>query len=268
MKKTIITASAIAFLVFLLVPIGVNILASITNPYVKGEPNTVEATWISFWGSYLGGFLSALIGAGVSGTVAYFLIGREVEASRNSDTILSFSIKFNEDFQNIKKDIIQSMADMQALLQNYHMILIQDVEFMKTLNEFLEHFKDLQVGLNQTLNTHVLLLQYVKEKNPKFNPNLMCDKYTRLILQYNSLRTKYAKSFDEKSDYDIITDYNNVVINKANELRVSIIEIEHEYIGVLFPAVQTKNKFSLPELEPITKVDYDELMSTYLKDEH
>lgn len=264
MKKTIITVSVIAFALFLLVPIGINVLASIPNPYIKGDPNTVEATWIAFWGSYLGGFLSALIGAGVSGLVAYFLIGREVEASRNSETILAFSIKFNEDFQSIKKDIIQSMADMHSCLQNYHMDLTQSTEFKQELNSLIENFKTQQIRLHQTLNTHVLLLQYVKEKSSTFNPNMLCDKYTQLILQYNSLRTEYVKSLNENTKYDIIREYNDSAVKKANEVRSSIIEMEQDFINVLFPAVRTEKKFTLPVLEPIIEKDYDNLMRAFL----
>lgn len=266
MKKTIITVSIVAFAVFLLAPIGINILASIPNPFIKGDPNTVEATWISFWGSYLGGFLSALIGAGVSGMVAYFLIGREVEANRNSETILTFSIKFNEDFQSIKKDIIQAMADMHTCMQNYHIQATSRDNFKQELHDLLEHFKVLQISLHQTFNAHVLLLQFVKEKNSNFNPNLLSDNYTRLILQCNNLRVKYVKSLNEDTTYDIIREYNNTVVNKANDFRSSMIETECEFINVLFPAMKTKKKFSLPALTPITEKDYDKIISSFLSE--
>lgn len=265
-KALIVTISVIAFGIFLITPIVVNVLASIPNPYIKGDPNSVEATWISFWGSYLGGFLSALIGAGVSGLVAYFLIGREVEASRNSETVLAFSIKFNEDFQIVKKELIQSMVDMHTCLQNYHMNLTQSTEFKQELHNLLENFKALQIRLQQTLNTHVLLLQYVKEKSPYFNPNLLCDKYALWILQCNSLRTEYVKSLIENTPYDIVGEYNNNAIPKANDLRQFIVDTEYTFINVLFSAVKTEKKFSLPALEPITEKDYDKLMQTYLKE--
>lgn len=263
--KKIIKWSIFFLIIFLLIPIAINGLVSIPNPIVKGDPNTVEATWINFWGSYLGGFLSALIGAGISGVVAFFLIGKEVEANRNAEILKDFSISFNQQFQIAKQKIIQYATNIHALVQQYHMGLVALPDFHKEYNQIMSNLQPLQAELNALVNTNALLLQYAKGKDPDCDMNCICEKFVSLVLSYNHLRIYYSTAIQSKQDYDIVKYYNENCIDPFNVLRNELVRVERGYIRTLFPALITEKSFILRPVEKITETDYDAAMQKELE---
>ena len=250
-------------LIFILIPLAINWIASIPNPYVKGDPESVEATWIGFWGSYLGGFFSALAGAGVSGLVAFFLIYKQVEENRRSETLLIFSTKFNEDFQMIKKDIIQNIAEIHNSLQFYHLGECSDEALRSELDEWLKKALEIQTQLHQIFSVHSLLCQYTTEHNPEFNPNYLCENYTACFLVYNKLMVSFSKTNHKNAENNIVQIYNTEVIDKVNILRQYIVKMEQEYVGELFPVLKTQNSYNIAKVMPITETDYEKFMETH-----
>ena len=263
--KKIIKWSIIFLIVFLLIPIAINGLVSIPNPIVKGDPNTVEATWINFWGSYLGSFLSALIGASISGVVAFFLIGKEVEANRNAEILKDFSISFNQQFQTAKQKIIQYATNIHALVQQYHMGLVSLPDFRKEYNQIMSSLQLLQAELNTLVNTNALLLQYAKGKDADCDMNCICEKFVTLVLSYNHLRIYYSTAIQNKQDYDIVKLYNENCVDPFNVLRNELVRVERGYIRTLFPALITEKYFFLRPVEKITETDYDAAMQKELE---
>lgn len=264
-NKKIINWSIAFLIIFLLIPIAINGLVSIPNPIVKGDPNTVEATWINFWGSYLGGFLSALIGAGISGIVAFFLIGKEVEANRNAEILKDFSIAFNQQFQTAKQKIIQNATSIHALVQQYHMGLVVLSDFHKEYDQIMSNLQSLQAELNAMVNTNALLLQYAKEKDADCDMNCICKKFVTLVLSYNDLRLYYSTAIQSKQDYDIVEYYNKNCVEPFNVLRNELVRVERGYIRTLFPALITEKSFILRPVEKITEPDYDAAMQKELE---
>ena len=245
------------FVAFLLIPVVINFLVSIPNPMVKGDPNTVEATWINFWGSYLGDFLSALIGAGISGAVAFSLIGKEVEANRNAEILKDFSISFNHQFQAVKQKIIQNASNIHMIVQQYHMGLLALHDFSKEYNQIMSNLQTVQVELNAMVNTNALLLQYAKEKNADCDMDCICEKFVTLILSYNKLRINYSIAIQNKQEYNIVKYYNENCVDPFNILRDELIRVERGYIRTVFPVLITENSFTLPPVEKIVETDYD-----------
>lgn len=263
--KGIIKWSIIVLVVFFLIPIGINFLVSIPNPIVKGDPNTVEATWINFWGSYLGGFLSALVGAGISGIVAFFLIGKEVEVNRNAEILKDFSISFNQQFQTIKQRAIQYPTNIHTLVQQYHMELVTLHDFCTKYNEIMSDLQNLQAELNAMVNTNALLLQYAKEKNADCDMGCICKKFVALVLLYNRLRIYYSNAIQNKYDFDIVEYYNENCVEPFNVLRTELVRVETGYIRTLFPVLTTEKSFLLRPVEKITETDYGTAMQKELE---
>lgn len=238
-------------------PIGINLLASIPNPLVKGNPNTVEATWIGFWGSYLGGFLSALVGAGVSGLFAYHLIGRQAEANRNSQILQEISLSFNKEFQKVKQAIVQNTTQMHTLVQEYHMKLVNQEEFSKNYNELMDQLVLIQTELHTLINSNVVLLQYVKAKAVAFDNDSINNKLTKCALNCNKLRENRVTLASQGEEFDIVKFYNTNCLPHLNELRNELVDFECSIVDTLFPVLKTSKKFNLVALETVEETDYD-----------
>lgn len=267
-KRKIIFCSILIIVIFLLMPIGINLLASIPNPLLKGNPNTVEATWIGFWGSYLGGFLSALVGAGVSGLFAYLLIGKQAEANRNSQILQEISLSFNKEFQKVKQDIIENTTQMHTLLQIYHMRLVNQEEFSKRYNELMDRFGVIETELHTVINSNVVLLQYVKANALSFDNDGIKNKLTMCALNCNKLRENQVIFTSQGKSFDIVEFYNTNCLPYLNELRKELIEFEYNIIDVLFPALKTSKKFGLVDLETVEETDYDTALEKALSNIH
>ena len=200
----------VILVIFFLSPVAINFLASIPNPFIKGNPNTVEATWINFFGSYLGGFFSALIGAGVSAFVAYRLIGAQAEANRNSQTLQEISLAFNREFQVVKQHIIQNTVKMHTLIQQYHMQLLDFQTFVNDYDGLMDELVSIQTELHTVMNSNVVVLQFIAEKDKSFDYDGINNKLTRYALSSNKLREMRAKSVSHRENFNIVEFYNIV----------------------------------------------------------
>lgn len=251
--EKIIIWSIIVLLLFIFIPIGINILVSIPNPIVKGDPNTVEATWINFWGSYSGGFLSALIGA----FVAYHLIGTQAEANRNSQTLQEISLAFNREFQNVKQHIVQNTTQMHTLIQLYNMQRLSQFQFLKDYDELMKQLQLIQTEFLTVINSNVVLLQYVAEKSADFSYENINRQLTYYALNCDSLMKKREEFAVLGKNFDAVKLFNTDCLPPINALRRELVKFEYGFVNILFPVLITSKKFSLPVLEAVEETDHD-----------
>lgn len=244
-------------LIFFLIPVAINLLAFIPNPFIKGDPNTVEATWINFWGSYLGGFLSALIGAGISAFVAYRLISTQAEANRNSQILQEISLAFNREFQVVKQHIIQNTVKMHTLIQQYHMRSLDFQAFVKDYDELMGELVSIQTELHTVMNSNVVVLQFIAANDKSFVHDGINNKLARCALNCNRLRELRAKSTSHGECFDIVEFYNTNCLQSLNELRSELTKFETSIINTLLPVLKTTKNFDLPKLEAVEETDYD-----------
>lgn len=258
-KSKIIVICFVAFIIFLITPFIINWIASISNENIVGDPSTIESTWINFFGSYIGGFLSALIGAGISGTVAYYLIGKEVDESTKRQNLSTFSINFNTEFQIIKNDMIRDTLNIHNELQDLFLNMSTKELFIKNYDSIMDQLKEIHSAITSLINRHILILSCVKAKEPSFDCNDIIKKYTILVLAFNETRIKYTENISITID-DIVNYYNAEVINKMNDFRVSLLTYEKQYITVLFPTLSFMADAKLHNVDPITEKTYEDVM--------
>ena len=262
-KRTTILVCIIVVLLFFCMPSIINCIASIPNPHVVGDPNSVEATWIGFLGDYIGGIFSTLIGAGISGLVAYKLIGKEIRENNHQQTLSTFSMDFNTDFQKVKNGIIASITDIHMVLQFYHAGLSDVDAFMNEYNAKMSTLHQTNIDLVQLINKHVLLLSYVKDQTDQFDPNLNVEQLNNVVLFFNDMRINFASNND--GQYDLIADYNKNGIPKVNDFRTNLVRNEKAIISILFPVLSSKRDFTLSKMTPIIETSYEGIMQRYGK---
>ena len=260
-KSKIVLVCIIAFLVFLCIPFIINIIAAIPNSYVVGEPNSVEATWIGFLGDYVGGFLSTLVGAGISGIVAYYLLSREIDENIRRKTLNTFSLEFNKDFQKVKNGIIESTANVHKVLQYYHAKFSNTEVFMKEYHDELDAIYQMNTEISRLVNEHIFLLSYIKAQEDELDPSLGGEQFANIALFFNDMRMKFAKS--NGSGYDLIAEYNEIGVPMINEYRARLVKNEKIIIATLFPELSPKRDFKLSEIPPILETSYDEILKKY-----
>ena len=224
LKCTVIITCIISFAVFVCTPFLINCIVSIPNKNAVGDPNTTEATWIGFLGDYVGGLLSTLVGAGITGLVAYYLIGKEVSEGITQQTLNTFALDFNADFQKVKNGIVASTTNIHKVLQFYHATFSNDETFYQEYKAVLVELYDLNNALVQLINKHVLMLSYIKDQELSFDPNLASNSFAMMFSKLNDMIINFANK--DADGYDIISDYNAKSIPMINDYRDKLLKNE------------------------------------------